>query len=69
MVTLYQMAIATAEYLNLNKSLIKEVTAQTFSQPALRPAKTGFNISKAKNDLGFMPISFEEGLKKTLSKN
>lgn len=48
MVTLYQMAIATAEYLNLNKSLIKEVTAQTFSQPSLRPAKTGFNISKAK---------------------
>ncbi len=68
-VTPYQMAIATAEYLSLNKSLIKEVTAQTFSQPALRPAKTGFNISKAKNDLGFMPISFEEGLRRTLSKN
>jgi len=48
MVTLYQMAIATAEYLNLNNSLIKAVTAQTYSQPSLRPAKTGFNISKAK---------------------
>jgi len=65
-VTPYQMAIATAEFLNLDKSLIKEVTAQTFTQPALRPDKTGFDISKAKRDLGFMPISFEEGLRKTL---
>jgi dTDP-4-dehydrorhamnose reductase len=65
-VTPYQMAIATAEYLNLDKSLIKEVTAETFSQPALRPAKTGFDISKAKRELGFMPLSFEEGLRKTL---
>ncbi len=67
MVTPYQMAFATAEYLNLNKFLIKEVTAQTFSQTALRPAKTGFDISKAKSELGFIPISFEEGLKKTFS--
>jgi dTDP-4-dehydrorhamnose reductase len=65
-VTPYRMAIATAEYLNLDTSLIKEVTAQTFNQPALRPAKTGFDISKAKKDLGFKPISFEEGLRKTL---
>jgi dTDP-4-dehydrorhamnose reductase len=65
-VTPYQMAIATAEYLNLDKSLIKEVTVQTFTQPALRPAKTGFDISKAKSELGFKPISFEEGLRKTL---
>jgi dTDP-4-dehydrorhamnose reductase len=65
-VTPYQMAIATAEFLNLNTLLIKEVTAQTFIQPALRPAKTGFDIRKAKKDLGFMPVSFAEGLKKTL---
>ena len=61
------MAIATAEYLSLNKSLIREVTAQTFSQPALRPAKTGFDISKAKSELGFIPTSFEDGLKKTFN--
>jgi dTDP-4-dehydrorhamnose reductase len=65
-VTPYQMAIATAKFLHLDTSLIKKVTAQTFTQPALRPAKTGFDISKAKRDLGFMPISFEEGLRKTL---
>jgi dTDP-4-dehydrorhamnose reductase len=64
-VTPCQMAIATAEFLNLDTSLIKEVTAQTFTQPALRPAKTGFEINKAKRDLGFMPVSFDEGLRRT----
>lgn len=63
--TPYEMACKTADYLRLDKSLIKEVTAEKFSQPAKRPAKTGFTIEKAKRDLGYLPISFAEGLKKT----
>ncbi|MEO8404935.1 MAG: SDR family oxidoreductase [Chitinophagaceae bacterium] len=63
--TPYQMAIKAAEYLQLNTSLIKRVTAADFSQPAKRPAKTGFVIEKARKELGYKPISFEEGLKKT----
>jgi dTDP-4-dehydrorhamnose reductase len=43
------------------------VTASEFPQPALRPLKTGFMIDKAASELGFKPISFIEGLKKTLS--
>jgi dTDP-4-dehydrorhamnose reductase len=62
----YEIAIATAKYLQLNESLIKNITAADLVQPALRPAITNFNIDKAKKDLGFEPISFEEGLKKTL---
>ena len=61
------MAIKTAEYLKLDSSLIKKVTAANFSQPAKRPLKTGFIIDKARNELGYEPISFEEGLKKTFS--
>ena len=61
MVTPYQMAFATAEYLNLNKFLIKEVTAQTFSQTALRPAKTGFDISKAKVSWVLYPLVLKMG--------
>jgi len=63
--TPYQMAIKTAELLGLNKSLINKVTAKDFSQPAKRPPKTGFVIDKAKKDLGYKPLSFETGLKKT----
>lgn len=57
-----KMAIATAEYFNLDKTLIKEVDASIFSQPARRPLKTGLNISKARKALGFEPGSFEEGI-------
>jgi len=65
--TPYQMAIKTADFLGLNKSLIKKVTAAEFSQAAKRPAKTGFIIKKARKELGFEPLSFEEGLKKTFT--
>ncbi len=63
--TPYQMACLAADYLGLNKSLIIKVTADEFPQPAKRPARTGFNIDKARKELGFEPVSFEEGLKKT----
>lgn len=64
MLTPFQMACMTADHLNLDKSLIKKVTSEELSQPAKRPPKTGFNIEKAKKELGFEPISFEEGLRK-----
>ena len=63
--TPYQMAIKTAEHLHLNSSVLKKVTAASFSQPARRPLKTGFIIEKARNELGYEPVSFDEGLKKT----
>ena len=65
--TPYQMAINTAGFLSLDKTLLKKVTAASFTQPARRPAKTGFVIEKAKRELDFEPLSFEEGLKKTFS--
>jgi len=65
--TPYQMTIKTAEYLKLDSSVIKKVTHASFSQPAKRPLKTGFIIDKAREKLGYEPISFEEGLKKTFS--
>lgn len=63
--TPFQMAVETAKHLNLDSSLITSVTEKEFEQPAKRPLKTGFDISKAKKDLGYQPISFEEGLRKT----
>jgi dTDP-4-dehydrorhamnose reductase len=63
--TPYKMALLTAEYLHLDKSLIERTTAADFIQPAKRPSKTGLVIDKAKRELGYEPLSFEEGLKKT----
>lgn len=62
MLTPYDMAIKTADFFGLDKSLIHETDGSKFSQPAKRPPKTGFVISKARKNLGYEPRSFEEGL-------
>jgi dTDP-4-dehydrorhamnose reductase len=65
--TPYQMAIKTSEHLQLDNSIIKRVTAASFNQPARRPLKTGFAIDKARKELGYEPLTFDEGLRKTFS--
>lgn len=58
----YDIAIRTAGFFKLDKSLIKQTDSSKFVQPAKRPPKTGFIIDKARIDLGYEPRSFEEGL-------
>lgn len=62
--TPYQMALATAAHFKLDKKLLQPVDASTFTQPGKRPPKTGFNITKAVTQLGYQPVSFEEGIAK-----
>jgi dTDP-4-dehydrorhamnose reductase len=62
MMTPYDMAMATADYYGLDKTLITAVDANSFIQPAQRPPKTGFVITKAQTQLGYRPHSFVEGL-------
>lgn len=63
--TPYAMACLVADFLGKDKSLINPVSAADFFQPAQRPAKTILNIDKARKELGYDPVSFGEGLKKT----
>lgn len=60
--TPYQMALATADYFGLDASLISPTDASTFTQPARRPPRTGFNLTKSRNVLGYEPHSFREGI-------
>ena len=62
LLTPYQMAMETADYFGLDKSLINRTDSTLFTQPAKRPMKTGFVIEKAKNQLGFRPKTFREGI-------
>ncbi len=64
LLTPYDMAIQTASHFGLDKSRIEKVDAATFTQPGRRPPKTGFVIEKARKELGYEPLTFEEGLKK-----
>ena len=63
MLTPYQMALQVADYFSLDKSLIVKADASTFSQPARRPPRTGFDISKAQRELGYQPHTFKEGIR------
>ena len=60
--TPYDIAIATADFFKLDKSLIKATDSTQFKQPTQRPPKTGFIIDKARKSFGYDPHSFQEGL-------
>ncbi len=62
MMTPYDIAIKTADFFGLDKSLIKQTDSTQFKQTAARPPKTGFIIDRAKRELGYQPHGFIEGL-------
>jgi dTDP-4-dehydrorhamnose reductase len=62
--TPYDMALQAAALFRLDETKIEKVDAGTFQQPGRRPPKTNFIIEKARQELGYEPLSFEEGLKK-----
>jgi len=61
--SILDLARTVADYYGLDKNLIKPSKSADIKQPAKRPPITGFIIDKAKNDLGYNPHSFVEGIK------
>ena len=61
-ITPFDIAVQTAEYFKLDKSLIVPTDSTQFTQTARRPLKTGFIIDKARNELGYEPHSFAQGI-------
>lgn len=62
MMSISELVAKVADFWNLDKGLIKEISAETLNQTAKRPKKTGFILDKTIADLGYAPHSFEEGL-------
>ncbi len=58
----HDIAIQTADFFKLDKSLITATDSTQFKQVASRPLTTGFIIDKARKELGYEPRSFKEGL-------
>lgn len=63
----FEMAIKLAELLSLDASLIEAVTADTFQEPVIRAKRSGLLIDKARKELGYEPLSFEEGIRRSFA--
>ncbi|MES2417004.1 MAG: SDR family oxidoreductase [Bacteroidota bacterium] len=62
LMSIAELVARVADFWQLDKSLIKEISAATLNQAAKRPARTGFILDKAMTELNYHPHSFEEGL-------
>jgi dTDP-4-dehydrorhamnose reductase len=62
MMSISELVERVADYWNLDKSLMNEISAETLNQTAKRPVRTGFILDKTISELGYRPHSFEEGL-------
>jgi dTDP-4-dehydrorhamnose reductase len=60
----YDMAVAVAKHLDLPLGLIEPVTASTFPEPVKRAQRSGLQIDKAVDALGYAPHSFTAALQK-----
>lgn len=62
LMSILEIVERVADYWNLDKSLIRPISADTLNQAAKRPKKTGFILDKTIQTLGYNPHSFEEGI-------
>lgn len=51
-----------ANHYDLDTSLINPTKSETLGQPAKRPPRTGFILDKAREELGYEPHTFIEGI-------
>lgn len=60
--SIYELVIRIAEYFKLNTSNIIPISSTRLNQAAKRPPRTGFELTKAREILGYQPKSLEECL-------
>lgn len=64
LLSIYEIAQEIARAFDLNSDLIKPISTETLNQKAARPPKTGFDLTKTKQELEFYPKSFKEDLQR-----
>lgn len=60
--SILELVKRVADFFNLDASKITPIKSETLNQAAKRPPVTGFVLDKANKELGYFPVSFEEGL-------
>lgn len=60
--SIFDIGIRVARYLGVSEQLIKPIDSTILNQPAPRPPRTGFNLSKAQIELNYRPHPIEATL-------
>lgn len=61
--SIYDLVLRVAKSCGLETESINKTTSESLNQAAKRPPKTGFDLTKARKEIGYNPMSFEESLK------
>ncbi len=61
-ISVYELVCRIADYFECDRSLITPISSSMLNQAAKRPPKTGFDLTKAMNLLGFKPKTLEQTL-------
>jgi dTDP-4-dehydrorhamnose reductase len=60
--SIFEVVQRVAKHFNLSTASLVRTDSSTLNQPAKRPPKTGFDLSKSKRELGYNPMTLEETL-------
>jgi dTDP-4-dehydrorhamnose reductase len=61
--SVYTIVERVANYYGLSTESLTKTDSSTLNQPAKRPPRTGFDLTKSRNELGYNPKTIEETLK------
>jgi dTDP-4-dehydrorhamnose reductase len=60
--SIYQIVEGVAKHFNYGTEKLIKVSSSELKQPAKRPPRTGFDLTKSRNFLGYSPKTLEETL-------
>ena len=60
--SIYELVERVAKYFDLPMTSVSRIKSETLNQAAKRPPVTGFDLTKSRNVLGYLPHSFEQGM-------
>jgi len=60
--SIYEIVMRVAKHFGLSTATLTKTDSSTLNQPAKRPPKTGFDLTKSREELGYNPKTIEQTL-------